>query len=113
MKIIITSTFEKDFYNIFNSTKIIDFFIKKIKKNDLIFLSTIYKKFKIQILKQSIRWIIFTENNQQFYIPIFIVKKSDKKYWMNLILNKEMLDILEIKLQKNIDDFKSNKFNVY
>jgi hypothetical protein len=55
MKIIITKTFEKDFYNIFNSNKVLDFFIEKIKITKLISLDIEYKKFKIDLLNQSIR----------------------------------------------------------
>lgn len=113
MKIIITNTFEKDFYSIFNSYKLMNFFIGKIYKSKLINLSTEYKKFKIDILNQSVRWIIYIEDNQEIYIPIFIVKKADKKYWMNLILTKEILEILDLKFKKSINDFNLHNFKVY
>lgn len=113
MKIVITKTFEKDFYNIFNSSKLMKFFVEKIKISKLINLNTEYKKFKIDILNQSIRWVVYIENKQKFYIPIFIIKKSDKKYWMNLVLTKEILAILDLKFQKSIIDLNLNNFKIY
>jgi len=113
MKVIITNTFKKDFYNIFNYSKLMIFFIEKIKKTKLINLNTEYKKFKIEILNQSIRWIIYIENQDKYFIPIFIVKKSDKKYWMNLMLTKDVLAILDVKLQKATIDLNFKRYKVY
>lgn len=113
MNLIITKTFLKDFYCIFNSEKILKYFTQKIYKSDLISLNQEYKKFKFDILNQSIRWIIYVENDNNFFIPIFIVKKSDKKYWMNLILTKEILEILDLKMSKSIDDFNSGNYKIY
>jgi len=113
MKIIITKTFEKDFYNIFNSYKILDFFVKKIKTTNLISLNNEYKKIKFDLFNQSIRWIVYIENDNLIYVPIFIVKKFDKKYWMNLILTKDLLSILNLKFEKSIIDINSNNYKVY
>jgi hypothetical protein len=55
MKIVITNAFEKDFYSIFNSSKLMNYFVEKIQKTKLISLNIEYKKFKIDILNQSVR----------------------------------------------------------
>ncbi len=52
-------------------------------------------------MKISIRWVVYLEKEKLIYLPIFITKKSDKQYWMNLVLDKDFLEILNNKMLKN------------
>ena len=99
MQIIITNTFKNDFLSIFKFQQLFDKFLVVIKNkaHKLIDLKYPYKKFKCDIWNITVRWIVFISNEN--IIPIYIVKKSNKQYWENLILNKEIMLLLEIKLK--------------
>lgn len=114
MKIFITKTFKNIFLKEFNFNSILLDFIKILseKNHNLIDLKYPYKKFKYNMWNLTIRGIIFCwiEN---ILIPLFIVKKSDKKYWNNLILNWNIEKILEDRLIKTKIDLEDNNFEKY
>jgi len=102
MNIIITKSFlenfKKDFrkYN-FSIITLVD----ELKKEKLITLKIPYFKVKFKLNKISIRWVVLVNHND-FILPIYIVLKKDKKYWENLILNKDLRNLIE-KLSKEIE----------
>ena len=51
-------------------------------------------------------WLLFTNN----YIPYYIVKK-ESKIWKNI--RNEMLDLVENKLEKAIEDIENENFTIY
>ena len=111
MNIIITKNFRKDFNKIFKDKYIIDFcknflYLKEIN------LDFPYKKYKFNIAWINIRWV-YIISIKNIILPIFITKKSDKKYWMNLVTNKDFLKILKLKYQKWLIDFENNEFKIY
>ena len=112
MNIIFTKTFKKDFWKIFKWNNNLLIFKSEIKKTKLINLNKTYKKYKFCIITNSVRGIV-QEYKENFYIPLLIVKKSDKNYWMNLILNSEIEKILEIKSQKAEKDIENDNFEIF
>lgn len=101
MKIILTKSFIQDFDKDFKNYNInhIDL-ILKLKSTKIINLTNPFIKFKITVKKISLRWVwIINDNNK--IIPIFFVLKKDKKYWENLVLNKDILQKI------------NNKFSIY
>ena len=113
MNIIVTKTFEKEFYKIFNKKIELSSFCNKIKIWKFINLKIPYQKYKFSISWISIRWIIVIHNDKINIIPIFVIKKSDKTYWDNLILNKEIDNILNLKYDKAISDIRDNNYTSY
>lgn len=107
MNIIITDTFKKDFLKIFK-LKDLDLFSQQIQYSKSITLKEPYQKYKFYISGIAIRGV-FIVLVQDHYLPIFIVKKSDKNYGNNLILSKELIKILSLKYQKAIEDIKNKK----
>ena len=95
MNVIITKSFlnnfRKDFrkYN-FSLTDLVNGLIdtKKIK------LKQPYNKVKLKLNWVDIRWIVLI-NLWRKILPIYLVLKKDKKYWENLIINKETVKVLE------------------
>ncbi len=112
MNIIITDTFEKEFKNIFKSESLLLTFSKKLKKVERIKLKHPLEKIKFNFSWISIRWIIFIWIGDNL-LPIFIVKKSDKRFWNNLILNKEVQILCKNKLKKCLLDFENDKFKLF
>lgn len=112
MKIIITKTFLKDFKEVFYDEKFLWIFFRKLKEKKLIFLTDKLYKFKFYIKTISVRWVIFINVNNVF-IPILLVKKSDKNIWENLILNKSIKEIIDTKLLKMWKDLKSWDYQVF
>jgi len=113
MKIIITQTFEKNFikdfkkYN-FDLTK----FIQVLKKTNQISLKSPYFKIKIFLDWVSIRGISVI-NDIWNIIPIFIVLKKDKKIWENIVLNKVVLEKINMLLWKMTEDFNNWDYKEY
>jgi len=68
-----------------------------------IIIADTFKKDFLKIFKK--------ENN--ILVPIFIVKKSNKRYWNNLIITNEIQKILEQKYLKNFNGIKNNNFQIY
>ena len=111
MIIIITKTFKKDFKKIFLENNL-GIFCKQFSLSKKINLKNPYKKYKIDVSWTAIRWVYIIWFNW-IYLPIFIVKKADKKYWMNLILTKELIKILKLKYEKSLKDIENNDFEKY
>ncbi len=111
MNVIITKSFEKDGIKIFWSVKNWEQFCIQFKKTQKISLKSPFKKFKFSLQGISVRGIYVMTKKQQ-YIPIFIVKKSDKKYGMNLIITSEILPILENKYRKSLEDIENGEFAI-
>jgi len=114
MKIIITEKFSKDFVKIFKTDSLVNNFCNFLedKLYNIIDLKFPYSKIKLKFLWINIRLIIYIWN-QDFLIPIFIIKKVDKKYWMNLVLNKDIINILEKNLEITFDNIKNNKYKIH
>lgn len=92
MKVILTKTFINDFEKQFKKYWINhNNLVLKLKQTKVINLQNPYFKIKTQINWVDLRWLwIF--NAEKSLIPLFFVLKKDKKYWENLILNKEILE---------------------
>ena len=102
MNVIITNSFLKRFKKEFRKNNfLISDLVNELKKEKLITLKIPLFKVKLKLNKISIRWIVLV-NHKNYILPIFIVLKKDKKYWENLILNKELQNIIE-KLSKEIE----------
>lgn len=112
MNIIITETFKSEFISIFKSEVLISWFCEKIKWTKFINLNFPFKKIKFKYVWIDIRWIIFIWINDKI-LPIFIVKKSNKKYWNNLVLNKMIKDISKIKLNNCLSDIDNNNYELH
>lgn len=104
---------KKEFYKIFIKKSDLNKFCNKTKIWNFINFKIPYKKYKFTISWISIRWIIVIHDNRVSVIPIFIIKKSDKTYWNNLIFNKKMDNILNLKYDKAIQDIENNDYKVY
>lgn len=128
MLIIIPSFFHKEFQWIFPSDKyLIKFLVHlKEKEKDLIRLSSEYKKYKFNLIKLSIRWIIYIEtiesNWKLIYQPIWIDKKSSKEsqswkrwkvWWYNIKLDKKTISFLSLRVLKLKEDLINWTFNRY
>ena len=107
MKIILTKSFIKDFEKDFKNYNLTyQDLVFKLKTTKIINLVNPFIKFKITIKWISLRWIgIINDNNKT--IPIFFVLKKDKKYWENLVLNKEILQKINNKFTVYSKDFDS------
>ncbi len=105
MKIILSKNFiqdfEKDFKN-YNLTY--QDLVLRLKSTKIINLVNPFIKFKITIKWVSLRWIWIVNDNNKI-IPIFFVLKKDKKYWENLVLNKEILQKVNNKFVVYSKDF--------
>ena len=112
MQIIITKSFKKLFFKILKKEQDLKSFCNKLKIEDFINIGIPYQKYKFNISWISIRWVAIIHNNQINIIPLFIIKKSNKKYWMNLILNKEIKDFLNFKYDKAIRDIENDNFEI-
>lgn len=112
MKILITNSFLKDFEKTIKLKNWLNIFLQKLKESNIFRLNDETKKFKFYISNISVRGIVFI-NEYNIGIPILIVKKSDKKYWSNLVLNKEIEDILKIKLVDMNSDLIKWKYKKY
>ncbi len=112
MKIVITNTFKKDFLKIFLHEKMINIFINKLKESNLIYLNSNIFKFKFHIRTLSVRWILLVNINDK-YIPILIVKKSDKQFWQNLVFDKKLENKLLTIIPKIENDILENNFTTF
>lgn len=112
MKIIITKTFLKDFKEVFYDEKFLFVFLRKLKETKLIFLTDELYKFKFYIKTISVRWVLFV-NIDNMFIPILLVKKSDKNIWENLILNKFIKEIIDTKLWKMWKDLQNWDYEIF
>ncbi len=112
MNIIITDTFKKDFLKIFKWKNDIFLFSKELRKTRFINLKNPFQKYKLTFSWISIRWILLL-NIANNCIPLYVVKKSNKKYWMNLVLDKELEKILENKYFKIKEDINNDDFEIY
>ena len=112
MNIIITETFKKDFLKIFKSELFLENFSQNLKNIKSIKLTSPYNKFKLQMWWIHLRWIyiILLQNK---YLPIFVVKKSNKKYWNNLLINNKNIYFYKLKYEKSINDIENNNFKIY
>ena len=86
-----TKTFEKfidkNFSSYFIDLEKLSFELKK-SFNSKIYLKRAIMKFKIKINSLSYRLVALVKDNK--IVPILIFLKKDKKYWENLIWNKEL-----------------------
>jgi hypothetical protein len=98
MTIIIAKSFDKNFLKIFHK-KDYEEFTRKIQKTELLHLDIPYSNI-------SIRWICFVTSKENI-VPIFVVKKSDKLYGMNLIVDGDTLKIFENKYKWVLEDIES------
>ena len=109
--VIIAKTFKKDFKKIFKKETDLNKFAIKISKTKFLNLEKPFKKYKFSFKLIEIRGVLIFEI-EKIYIPIFIVKKSDKKYWMNLIITDEIKEVLELKYKKIKLDIENNNFEI-
>ncbi len=103
--VIISQSFKQDFLKLFHQSLLIEL-VNKLNQASLINLKTPYKKFKLnlnQVATRGVAVIVF-ENK---IVPIFIVKKSNKQYGNNLIINKEIALVLKKKFEDTITDIQN------
>lgn len=114
MQILITDTFKDDFCKIFNSEFLIKDFslIIKKKSHTVIDLRFPNSKLKIKYIWINLRLIIYIWFEDTF-VPIFIIKKWNKKLWMNLVLDKRMDKILDKKFQFSLNDINNDNYKMY
>ncbi|MDQ7009567.1 MAG: hypothetical protein Q9M94_04730 [Candidatus Gracilibacteria bacterium] len=110
--IIIAKTFKKDFKKIFKIEADLSKFAIKLRKSKLLNLEKPFTKYKFSFNLIEIRGVLIFET-EKFYIPIFVVKKSDKKYGMNLVISNEIKNILEAKYEKIKSDIENDNFQIY
>jgi len=104
MKIIITSSFKKQFFKDFKNHNIeIETFVNKLKILKPIFLKYPFYKTKFDICWVSFRGIVVI-NDLWNMLPLFFVLKKDKKLWENIILDKETLIKINILFQRYSHD---------
>ncbi len=109
--IILTETFKDNFFDIFKHKLFFEEFCRKLsqKSHKLIDLKYPYKKCKFEINYVSVRWIILISKDSDL-IPLFVIKKKNKKMWDNLVLDKETMKYIESLLPKILNDIKNYKF---
>ncbi len=112
MKIIIAASFEKDYKKIFKGKEKLRNFSLQIKRKKLINLEYPFQKYKFVFSWISIRGVISVWI-EDYYIPVFIVKKSDKHYGMNLVITWDFLKLLLVRYQKIDRDIKEGKYIEY
>ncbi len=114
MQILITDIFKQDFKKIFNSDLLIEnFWLVILSKNHkAIKLKYPYYKMKIKYIWIDLRIIIYVWLNQVL-IPVFITKKHNKKYWMNLIFDTKIEKIIDKKYQLSMVEIDNNNFQIY
>ena len=115
MKIILPKTVEKDLFKILVSDKSIEWIINKIKTQDIekIYLKRPFVKIKVSFFWLTLRIIWEYKKNNWILVLILIFKKTDKKYWDNLIWSKEIENKIINILPKIWEDMKNNNFKVY
>jgi hypothetical protein len=116
MDILISNTFIKDFNKIIKLNDWLNSFLlelKKIEKN-IIKLSNNLFKYKFYVWNLSIRWVLILEiSDKNIHIPCLIFKKSDKNYWNNLILTKEIEKLIDIQSCKIFKDIQIWSYWIY
>lgn len=114
MKIVITESFEREFYKLFKYSFLINNLVEKLKtkQHTLINLIYPYRKFKYKIFNISIRWVVFVGLENKI-VPIYIAKKKDKIRWYNIKVDKDFLKILDSILKNTKTDLRYNKYKVY
>lgn len=114
MQIYFTQTFEK-FLDKYFSNYFIDLleFSEMLKKSfsDNLYLKRPVMKFKIKLNWVSYRvvWIIKWE----IILPILIFHKKEKKFWENLIWNKELEILIDFYATKHQSDIENKKYKIY
>lgn len=107
MKVLISKTVKKDISKIFSSKNSIHLLVKKIKNTNIenIYLKRPFVKIKISFLWINFRIIWEFKKINWILVFILLLKKSNKKYWDNLIwsddIEKLILNRLE-SIQKDI-----------
>lgn len=105
MKIILSKQFITDFENNFKKYSINHRdLILKLKETKIINLKNPYVKIQTYVNWISIRWI-WILNEEKILVPLFFVLKKDKRYWDNLILDKETLEKINNLFLKYSSDF--------
>lgn len=114
MEILITNNFKKDFLKLLKYEAFLEDFIQLLKEKNhkFIDLKYPYKKFKYKIGNISLRSILFMKIENKI-IPIFIVKKSNKRLWNNIILNSNFEELLRNKLILMYEDLNNWDFISY
>ncbi len=113
MKIIICNWFKNDFEKTFKNYNFwISDLILKLKISRIIKLDKPYCKIKMNLKWVSLRWIIFINEIWNIF-PVFFVLKKNKTFWENLILTKEILNIINSLLWKYIRDYKKWDYENY
>ena len=115
MKILLTQTVEKELIKTFSSQKSVDFFIKKIKENnqDTIYIQRPFVKIKVGVFWLSLRVVWEYRKVWGQLVIILIIKKSDKRYWNNLLWSKEIKQKVCWTLWKIAKDISLNNYKIY
>jgi hypothetical protein len=113
MDVIITKTFWKkylkDLSKHFSKNEFIRFL--KEKSHTFIWLHYPYFKIKWQIRMVSIRWVLFSLEDDSI-IPLMIFLKKDKKHWENIRWEDYENDIL-FEYKKALDDIKNKNYEEF
>lgn len=111
----ISETTLKELKNILKSSKIIDILIKKLKNKNIenIYLERPFVKIKVSLFDFNLRIIWEYRKINWILVLILIFKKSDKKYWNNLIWANQIENLTKNMLIKITKDIKEWKYNIY
>lgn len=115
MKIILPKTAEKDLFKMLISDKSIEELIEKIKLQNIekIYLKRPFVKIKVSFFWLTFRIIWEYKKIDWFLVLILFFKKTNKKYWNNLIWSKEIESKIINILPKIWDDLEKNNFKIY
>lgn len=115
MKIILPQIVEKELFKILISDKSIESLIKKIKTQDIekIYLKRPFVKIKVSFFWLVLRIIWEYRKIDWVLVLILIFKKTDKKYWNNLVWSKEIENKIINLLPKIWEDMKNNNYKIY
>ena len=115
MKILLPKIVEKDLLKLVLSKKSILILMEKIKKQNIeeIYLKRPFVKIKISIFWLTLRIIWEYRKMSWNLVLVLIIKKTNKKYWENLIWSKEIENKVINILPKISDDIKNNKYIIY
>jgi len=113
MNIVLTNTFILEFKKKFRKNNFsINKFVNKLKKEKILKLQYPFFKVKLNMNNIAVRWIVFLNINNKV-IPVFFVLKKDKKYWENLLLDKNVKSKINLLMEKFQKDFKDKNFIEY
>lgn len=115
MRILISKTVEKDIYKVFSSQNSINLLVKKVKAINIenIYLKRPFVKIKVSILSINFRIIWEFKKLNWILTLILLFKKSNKKYWTNLVWSDDIEKLVLNKLENIQKDIINWDYKLY